>query len=155
LGRIFAAPLKSLQSHRITKPFCKESTSQPRVSCKSDYFKTPGSDSKSRAWEFFTGDHIDFAGQIPNAYSAHIFLLSTAIIPFVAAQRAQRSSGSMKTAPHGSYRDPEPRGALFVVSVGQENFSLLLRKQIKQCFIGRLKREVDKLLDSLFFGRIP
>jgi hypothetical protein len=61
----------------------------------------------------------------------------------------------MKTAPHGSYRDPEPGGALFVVSVGQENFSLLLREQIKQCFIGRLKREVDKLLDSLFFGRIP
>ena len=48
-------------------------------------------------------------------------------------------------------RDPEPGGALFVVSVGQENFSLLLREQIKQCFIGRLKREVDKLLDSLFF----
>jgi hypothetical protein len=55
LGRIVASPDKP-QANRITIPICKESPSKTAISGKTDYFATPLPDSKSRTWEFFTGD---------------------------------------------------------------------------------------------------
>jgi len=57
LGRILASPDKP-QANRITIPICKESRSKTAISGKIDYFATPLPDSKSRAWEFFTGDEL-------------------------------------------------------------------------------------------------
>jgi hypothetical protein len=57
LGFIVASPDKP-QANRITIPICKESSSKTAISGKIEYFATPLPDSKSRTWEFFTGDEV-------------------------------------------------------------------------------------------------
>jgi hypothetical protein len=73
LGRILASPDKP-QANRITIPICKESRSKTAISGKIDYFATPLPDSKSRAWEFFTGD------EFPETFWKHVALFAVLLI---------------------------------------------------------------------------